>query len=213
MDTTLLTATRTLPGWLQQLLLLDRSWFLKVNTEWTGSLGDTLFPILRTPENWIPLYLVLIALVIYKYKWKAISWLLFVAAIVLVADQVSSSLIKPYFGRVRPCNEPALQGIMHMLLPYCGGNGSFTSSHAVNHFALAVFFHRSLRPVLGKWAWGFYGWAAIICYAQVYVGAHYPGDVMAGALLGLLIGWLAFLVFRKYMKWERPPSKRSADPC
>lgn len=195
--------TATLPGWLQQLLQLDREWFLKVNTEWTGDVGNTLFPILRTPENWIPLYLVLIALVIYKYKWRAITWILFVAAIVLIADQISSSLIKPYFGRIRPCNEPTLQGIMHMLLPYCGGNGSFTSSHAVNHFALALFFHRSLQPVLARWAWVFYVWAGIICYAQVYVGAHYPGDVFVGALLGLLIGWLLFLVFRKYANWEK----------
>src|SRR5690606_34970591 len=128
---------------LPTLLQWDQDWFLKINVAWSSALGDWLFPILRNPITWAPLYALLIALVIYRYRWKAVAWIVFLGLTVLLADQISSSIIKPYFARVRPCNEPELKGLMHMLLPYCGGNGSFTSSHAVNHFALAFFFQKS----------------------------------------------------------------------
>lgn len=199
-------------GILEELGKWDRNLFIRINTEWKGWAGDYLFPLLRDPATWIPLYVVVLVYVVYKFKWKALPWILLAAATIGLSDQISSSLIKPYFGRIRPCNEPTLRGIMHTLLPYCGGNGSFTSSHAVNHFAIALFFYKGLRPYWGKWTALFFFWAAIICYAQVYVGAHYPGDVIAGAGLGLLIGACTAWVFKRYFNFGRPKVQQPLPP-
>jgi len=84
-----------------------------------------------------------------------------------------------------------------MLAEYCGQNGSFTSSHAANHFGMAVFLFLTLRSIIGKWSGLIFIWAAMICYAQVYIGVHFPFDVAGGALLGFIIGSLTASVFNK----------------
>jgi len=75
------------------------------------------------------------------------------------------------------------------LVDHCGQNGSFTSSHATNHFGIAVFIFITLEKVWGKFNYLFLLWAAAICYAQVYVGVHFPFDVLGGAILGSCIGF------------------------
>jgi undecaprenyl-diphosphatase len=83
------------------------------------------------------------------------------------------------------------------LLANCGTGGGFTSAHAANHFGLAMFLFITLRPILGNWLYLFFVWAAIICFAQVYVGVHYPFDILAGAILGCLVGWGIATIFIK----------------
>jgi len=84
-----------------------------------------------------------------------------------------------------------------MIVNHCSGGYSFPSSHATNHFGAAVFFFCTLRPYLKKWAYLFFFWAASISYGQVYVGVHYPSDVIGGAILGSIIGYLMSLIYRK----------------
>jgi undecaprenyl-diphosphatase len=110
-------------------------------------------------------------------------------ATILLSDQISSSVVKPLFARLRPCNDPDLSTQVRLLLDGCGAGYSFTSSHATNHFALAIFLTVTLRQWIGKYTWVLYLWAASIGYAQVYAGVHYPFDILAGALLGTGIGW------------------------
>jgi undecaprenyl-diphosphatase len=86
-----------------------------------------------------------------------------------------------------------------LLLGTCPTNFSFTSSHATNHFSLAIFVFMTLQPLFKKYSYLFFLWAGIICYAQVYVGVHYPLDVLAGALLGLMIGYAGAIVYSKWM--------------
>jgi undecaprenyl-diphosphatase len=81
-------------------------------------------------------------------------------------------------------------------------SGSFTSSHAANHFGLAMFSFLTLRPQIGKWAWLFFLWAAAIGYAQVYVGVHYPTDIIGGAVLGMLAGLLSGGFFQRRIRLE-----------
>jgi undecaprenyl-diphosphatase len=85
-----------------------------------------------------------------------------------------------------------------LLLDHCSGGFSFTSSHAANHFGLAMFLFISLNPLFKKYTWLFFVWAAMIAYAQVYVGVHYPVDVLAGAIIGLLVGKLNGNIFKKF---------------
>jgi len=175
----------------------DKQLFIKVNDAWSNSFFDWLFPWWRYQHTWTPFYVILLIVILYKFGWKAWPWILLAAAAPALGDLISSWGIKEWAGRVRPCNNIALQGIMHLRVGYCPQSGSFTSSHAVNHFAMGAFFFFTLKPFIKKWAWLFIFWAASICYGQVYVGVHYPGDVLAGALVGGAIGWTLARIFNK----------------
>jgi undecaprenyl-diphosphatase len=115
---------------------------------------------------------------------------LFAAANAALSDTISSHFLKQLFGRPRPCGDFYFSSHVKLLANYCGANGSFPSSHATNHFALAMFFFVTLKPLKGRWQYLFFLWAAIICFAQVYVGVHYPSDIVGGTILGCFIGWV-----------------------
>lgn len=175
---------------LQTILEWDSWLFLKINTVFTHPLLDTIFPLWRDSELWVPFYLFLIVLAIVNFGKKAWSWILFAIINVALTDQVSSSLIKNWFARIRPCNEELLVGKMRLLLEHCSGGFSFTSSHATNHFGFAMFVFLTTRHLFGNWGKWLFVWAATISYGQVYVGVHYPIDILFGALLGSGIGAL-----------------------
>jgi membrane-associated phospholipid phosphatase len=169
---------------------LDQALLLKVNTVYTNGFLDTVYPWYREGGTWYPLYLFLIVFSLLNFKQKAFSWILFIVATLVLTDQISSSWIKPFFERPRPCRDPLLMSQVRMLLNGCSGGYSFTSSHATNHFGFAIFVYGTLGHLIGKWKYVLLIWAASICYGQVYVGVHYPLDVIGGALLGILIGWV-----------------------
>lgn len=175
---------------LQTILEWDSWLFLKINTILTHPLLDKIFPLWRDSELWVPFYLFLIVLAIVNFGKKAWSWILFAIINVALTDQASSSLIKNWFARIRPCNEELLVGKMRLLLEHCSGGFSFTSSHATNHFGFAMFVFLTTRHLFGKWGKWLFVWAATISYGQVYVGVHYPVDILFGALLGSGIGAL-----------------------
>jgi undecaprenyl-diphosphatase len=105
----------------------------------------------------------------------------------MLSDYVSSTLIKENFIRIRPCSDPFLAGNIRFLVAYCPQSSSFTSSHAVNHFAAAMFIFTTFKKsVSDKWALLFL-WAAAISYAQVYVGVHFPFDIFCGAIVGVIL--------------------------
>jgi len=106
-------------------------------------------------------------------------------------------LFKHNFHRPRPCLEPDLLFQARLLIDQCSGGSSFISNHAANHFGMATFFFITFRSVLRKWAWIGFLWAGLIAYAQVYVGIHYPLDVVAGAVFGMTIGLLTGKLFNK----------------
>lgn len=162
---------------------------------------DHLMPLLRNKYTWIPLYLIFIVYSIRKYKKQ--SWIVILAAILLVltADQFSAGLVKEWVQRLRPCNDPGLSSIIRPLV-HCGNGFSFISSHATNHFALAVLFTWFFTGI-NKWTGFkaiFYIWAFSIALAQVYVGVHYPFDVIVGAIAGIIIGLLFVFLIKKGLK-------------
>jgi len=173
---------------LDRILDLDTWLFLKINTVFTNPVFDTVLPLWRDSELWVPLYLFLIIFALMNFGKKGWIWILFAIINVTLTDQASSSLIKKWIARIRPCNEEALVGKMRLLLEHCSGGFSFTSSHATNHFGFAMFVFLTTRHFMGKWSRWLLVWAASISYAQVYVGVHYPVDILMGALLGMGIG-------------------------
>lgn len=176
----------------------DKELFIRINDTWSNPFFDWIFPWWRYQHTWTPLYVLLLVYILYRFGWKAWPWILLAVAAPALGDLISSWGIKEWTGRIRPCNSTDLKGIMHLRVGYCPQSGSFTSSHAVNHFAMGMFFYLTLKPYIKRWAWLFLFWAATICYGQVYVGVHYPGDVLGGAIVGSLIGWgLAYIFNRK----------------
>lgn len=167
---------------------LDQRVFIYINRIFSNSFFDNLLPVWREAQTWYPLYLFLLAFTLINFGKKAWLWILFFALTIALCDQLSSAIIKDFFARPRPCSDPVFSQYVRLLLNRCPSSGSFTSSHAVNHFGMATFIVHTLRSHLGRFKIALYLWAASICYAQVYVGVHYPLDVIAGALLGWMIG-------------------------
>jgi undecaprenyl-diphosphatase len=175
----------------------DKYLFLKINTSWTNSFLDAVLPWWRDANTWTPLYLFLILFVVINSKKQAFFWILAAICTLVLTDQISSSLVKPFFGRLRPCSDPSLINQVRLLLPNCSGGYSFTSSHATNHFGFAAFVFVTLKPIINKWGYLFFLWAATISFSQVYVGVHYPLDIVSGAILGLLIGYTTAYYFNR----------------
>ncbi|MBX2931643.1 MAG: phosphatase PAP2 family protein [Chitinophagaceae bacterium] len=182
---------------------VDKKLFLKVNTEWTTHFLDTNLPWYRDATTWLPLYLFVILYVVINYGKKAIAWIIAIAIIATISDQISSSILKNLFGRIRPCSDIFIQQHAgNLLLNFCPSSFSLPSSHAVNHFTAAIFIFLTLKPDFKKWSYLFFIWAASICYAQVYVGVHYPLDVFIGAIIGCTIGGSLGFIFNKYFKLQ-----------
>ncbi len=182
---------------MEQLLELDKQLFILLNSKWTSPVLDSSLPLLRHQNIWAPFYLFMFMLVLVNFGQKGIWWILFAAATAGLTNIISSDFIKENIIRVRPCNDPELATQLRFLLNYRPQSSSFTSSHAANHFGLAAFFFFTLKNHIGKWGWAFFAWALLVVYAQVYVGVHFPLDVVAGGMVGFLFGYLCAKSFNK----------------
>jgi len=176
---------------------LDQDFFILINNTLHNDLFDFVMPFIRNQYVWIPLYIFLIIFVLTNFKNKGWWWVLFFILLPIFTDFVSSRLIKENISRLRPCNDMQLSSQVRFLLNHKPQNSSFTSSHATNHFGLAAFLYYTLEKKIGNWSYLFFLWAFVICYAQVYVGVHYPLDVICGGLLGYFIGKWFSLYFNK----------------
>lgn len=184
-----------------ELLQFDRWLFHLINGEWHWPVLDAIMPYWREKSTWIPLYVLMAGFVIWKFRQKALFFLLAAGLTVALADTISSRVVKQAVHRLRPCNDQAVRDEVKLLID-CGPGYSFTSSHATNHFAVAVFLCLTLGAVYPRIRVPLLLWAASISYAQVYVGVHYPLDVLGGALLGTLIGYLVAMAYFRFPKWR-----------
>ncbi len=182
---------------MEQLFAYDRQLFRLINDTWSNSFFDWLMPLLRTSNLWLPLYLFLGLLATINFRKTGWWWVIFGAGTVILTDFLSSSIIKHNIIRIRPCNEPDFASWINILAGYRPQSSSFTSSHATNHFGMAMFIFVTLRTKFKNWPWLFFFWAFSISFAQVYVGVHYPLDVFCGGLIGILIGYLSGRSFNK----------------
>ncbi len=175
----------------------DKWLFELINSGMSNSLFDALLPLFREKLFWAPLYLFIAAFSLLNYGYRGWLIILGIGITVGLADFTSSTLIKKNVHRIRPCNDLEMADHVHARVP-CGGGFSFTSSHAANHFAVAVFLIGVLG-LAGKWQQkALLAWAGLIAFSQVYVGVHYPLDVLCGAGVGYLIGGLTLVFWRKY---------------
>ena len=170
------------------LIQLDTDLFLFLNGL-HNSFFDFIMYWISDRFIWIPMYLVFIALIIKKYKQRSWLILLFVALTIASSDQLIN-FTKNYFERLRPCHDESLQALVHTVHGQCGGMYGFVSGHSGNAFSLAFFLIPFQRPYFRFFALFIIIWAALVAYSRVYLGVHFPGDILAGALLGIIVGTL-----------------------
>jgi len=185
-------------GWFSGIEPFDRKLFFLVNNNMANGFFDTVMPFLRESNIWVPLYLFMLVFAVVNFGKRGLLWMLFAICTAALCDMVSSHLIKDHIFRLRPCNNPALADQIRVLVNYRPQSSSFTSSHATNHFGIAMFFVVTLKSYTSPWIRLFFVWAAIVCFSQVYVGVHYPFDVVSGAILGCLLGYIIAVFFNNY---------------
>ncbi len=179
-----------------ELQQLDTELFLKIHQGLSNGFFDWLMPLLRNRFFWAPLYLFIVIFCIKQYKKQGYYMILMLLVTFGIGDMVTSKLIKPNVARVRPCNEVTLSTQIIHRVP-CGSGYSFPSAHATNHFGIAVFliclFYRKWKAILPIGL----AWAAIISFAQIYVGVHYPIDILVGATLGTCVGLFTYYLYQR----------------
>lgn len=186
--------TEPKPVMIEVLKRWDAELFFLINDQHTNGLDPLMYWLSQT-EVWIPLFLFLIYLIVVNFRKQ--SWLIIALILLTVAasDQVTSGLMKPIFHRFRPSHDPALEPVVHIVYDYRGGLYGFASSHAANTMAVATFFYLLFRDRYRKIKWLFL-WTFINCYTRVYLGVHFPGDILVGAVIGWLLGWGGFAVLQ-----------------
>lgn len=181
----------------ETLLRLDRELFTLIHRTASSPALDWLFLLIRNQFTWIPLYAFMLFWILRNHRPLAWKFILLTLVTFAITDFTSSSILKPLLMRERPCYDEHLKDVIRNLLG-CGGRYGLPSSHASNHFGVASFWFFSISWMSGRrWYW-LWIWAALICYAQVYVGKHFPGDVLFGAVLGTLTGTLLAKLFKKW---------------
>ena len=176
---------------LEYILEIDTQLFYLFNVTLQNAVFDWLMPFITNKNHWFPIWGVVIVLLIWKGGREGRMILIFVIPLIFLSDQISSGVLKPFFGRIRPCN--ALENIN--LLTNKSKAFSLPSSHAANFFALATYFGYYFR----KYVCWFMLVAAMVASSRVFVGVHYPFDVMAGAIIGAGCA-LAIIYLRKYLE-------------
>ena len=176
---------------IDKLIEIDQSWLLAINGAHSGVMDQVMWYISQA-WVWIPLYVVLIGLLIWRFGWKwGLVYTVALVAAVGLSDWISSGVIKHLVCRPRPTHEPALEGMVHVVNGYVGGLYGFVSSHAANTMSLAVLFGLIWNKINHQ-AWWLLSYVVVNCYSRMYLGVHYPGDILGGLLVGTV---MAFAVY------------------
>ena len=190
----------------ERLIHIDTEILLAING-WHAPWADTLMWIISAKETWIPLYVLLIGLLVWRYRQPAttrVKWMQKVPACVLMiiviglavgaADFIASGILKDWVARPRPSRVPELEGVLHLVNGYKSGRYGFVSSHAANTMACGLLFSLIWRKKITTC--GLMLWVAANCYSRMYLGVHYPLDILGGLIVGALVAWAAFVMLK-----------------
>ena len=191
----------------ERLLHIDTEILLAINS-WHAPWADTMMWIVSAKVTWIPLYLLLIGLLVWQYKqpaanarWQCLRKLptcvVMIAVIVMavgLADFIASGILKEWVARPRPTRVSELEGVLHLVNGYKSGQYGFVSSHAANTMACALLFSLIWRKKITTCLLML--WVAANCYSRMYLGVHYPLDILGGLMVGTLMALLGFALLQ-----------------
>ncbi|BAX78934.1 phosphatase PAP2 family protein [Labilibaculum antarcticum] len=183
---------------LDWLLNLDKELLLLLNGQ-QNYFWDYLMRLISEKEMWYVFYIVLMTCVINTFGWKK-GGLIILSLILVIAisDQIASGIFKPLFKRFRPSRDPDFSHLVNLVKGYTGGKYGFVSSHAANSFGLAVLASLILKDrITGAFL---IFWAVLVSYSRIYLGVHYPSDIIGGAIVGISMAYLSYFLLRKYFK-------------
>ena len=198
---------------LEQLLHIDTEILLAING-WHAPWADTLMWIISAKTTWIPLYLLLVGLLFWRYRKparKSVKWLqkvpvcvvmiVMIALAVGAADFIASGILKDLVARPRPTRVPELEGVLHLVNGYRSGQYGFVSSHAANTMACGLLFSLIWRNKIATV--GLMLWVAANCYSRMYLGVHYPTDILGGLMVGALVAVVVYAMLVRYRLVEK----------
>lgn len=208
------------------LIHIDRQWLLAING-WHSEWADILMWYISKSTTWLPLYALLVGLIVYRFgilspslcregrRGSSLLRVLIIlagfAVAVGVSDFVSSGIIKPWVCRLRPTHEPELAGLIHLVNGYTGGLYGFVSSHAANTMACSLLFALLYR---NKYATvGLMLWVALNCYSRMYLGVHYPADIIGGLAIGAMMATLTYGMMRRLVEHVDERSEGAGASC
>ena len=178
---------------IQQLIRFDQELLLRLNGS-DSLFWDGFMWMATNTTTWIPIAIALLYVIFKNNKLKeSLLIILSLALVIVIADQISSGFCKPFFARFRPTQDPELMYLIDTVNEYRGGRYGFISSHAANTFAVAIFLSlvirsRSLGLIL-------FIWAILNAYSRIYLGVHYPGDILFGTFTGIIVGVFVYLLY------------------
>jgi len=158
---------------------------------------------------WAVFYLAIIVQIYRTYGWKNCLYLVVAIALVITCcDQMASGILKPTFQRFRPSRSPEISHLVHIVNGYTGGKYGFASSHAANVFGLASFVSLLFRN--RKLSLFLFSWAVLVSYSRIYLGVHYPGDIIVGTAIGLFFGYIIYKILArfKFIKLDNPITEK-----
>ena len=198
---------------IDKLIHIDTEILLAING-WHAPWADTLMWIISAKATWIPLYVLLIGLLVWRYRKPAMTsakWLQRVPACVVMivviglavgaADFIASGILKELVARPRPTRVPELEGVLHLVNGYRSGRYGFVSSHAANTMAVALLFSLIWRNKIATV--GLMLWVAANCYSRMYLGVHYPTDILGGLMVGALVAVVVYAMLVRYRLVEK----------
>ena len=180
---------------MEEIISFDQRLLLALNGS-ESTYVDNIFLMITSISTWIPLLLLLLYILFKNRPWREVLFfVIFLTLLLVVADRFTSGFCKPYFHRFRPSHEPALQGLVDLVNGKRGGLYGFISGHASNGFAICTFIALYLRRKAVTFP--LILWACLSSYSRIYLGLHYPGDILCGALFGIFMGY----TFHRLMLW------------
>lgn len=189
---------------LDRIIALDTKLFLWINSL-NSPFWDKLMWLVSGKLEWIPLYLFLLIILFIRFRWKGLWVLLSIGILITLTDQISTEVFKNGFERLRPSHNPQINHLIHCVNDYRGGMYGFVSSHAANSFAIAVFFSLLIKK---QWASVLLLlWATLVSYSRIYLGVHYPGDILGGAILGAILAFLVYYTLKFFYNKQSDPEK------
>jgi len=177
---------------ISQLIELDQELLLSLNSHFSAY-WDHFFWMFTSKEVWLPLYLTLGYVIFKNHGLKGFVTLLAIGLLIFLCDQISTNVFKEGFERFRPSRDPQLKYLVHLINGKRGGMYGFVSSHATNSFGLAMFTALLFRN--RTFTIGIFVWAMVNSYSRIYMGLHYPGDILGGLLLGILLGKIVYEIY------------------